>query len=207
MMDRNQAAELVDYMEKLWSRWNPTDAQRGIWVETLLPHDEGHAREALKLAYSESRYLAPRVGDYRDALLDMAGRSAPDGVYGSGAVESPKICPLFIMELEVDPLRKRRRYIVPNQKQEHYMENGIRRARPLRYSESKPRYYTWSYKYGLPEEDVMLEDARKMLTWTERLRPNGGGWIICDARQPSVNASDHLVNVCWLILQKETEAA
>jgi len=202
-MDRNKAAELVDYMEQLWSKWNPTDAQRTIWVKALLSHDEPeHAREALKTAYAESRYLVPRVGDYRNALSVLAGSSAPDGVYETRASGAPKVCPLFIMELGVDPLRKRWRYLVPNQKTEYYMENGVQRARPLLYSESKPRYYTWVYKFGLPDENTILQDARRMLSWTERLRPHGGGWIIVDARQPPVNASDHLLDVCWLIREK-----
>ncbi|MBC8275940.1 MAG: hypothetical protein H8E40_13360 [Chloroflexi bacterium] len=168
-MKKTEAAELVDYMEKLWTRWNPTDEQRQIWVDVFLPHDGAdHAKEALVIAYRESRYLSPRVGDYSVAMATLTGVT-DQGVYGGANAHPPRSCPLFIIE---------------------------------QGAKGRPRFYTWGYRHGLPDnESAMLADARRMLSWTRRLYPKGE-WIITDARQPSVGATDHEVNVCWRLRDK-----
>jgi len=179
-MTCDEAYAMIDRMQELWTKWDPTVAQRKIWTDVLMSASEDQAWPALESAYADhGRWREPRASDYRNALNVLSGSRMNRGVYGAGPDEAdtgPMMCPYFVMEQTMDPQRAARG--------------------------AEPYTSTWAYprrdpntEDGLPPDSAMHQDAVWKLKEMERMYPKGN-WVIYDARCKYEGASEHFEFFC-----------
>lgn len=85
-----EAITLVGRMEKLWSRWKPTDEELQQWVQLLKRASSfQEASHAIQRLWEESRFLSPSPKEFRDLLSaeDKGDRGLdPNEGYGASGV-------------------------------------------------------------------------------------------------------------------------
>ena len=67
-MNAIDAQATVEYMKKLWPKWNPTDVEADVWEQELRGHEEQTAVRALREAKFKSNFNSPPTKDIRSLL-------------------------------------------------------------------------------------------------------------------------------------------
>ncbi len=131
-MTESEAKDTVNRMMELWTKWEPTVEQIGIWIDTLKRAGQDSAWKALRAAYSQhGRWNTPNPKDYHEQLILLHG-PANQGVHASE--DGPQLCPLYLEQIESVS------------------------KRPLG---AMPLRSTWAFPHGLPSEEEMLRVAEK----------------------------------------------
>ena len=193
-----EARSLVNRMMKLWVDWEPTTELTRLWVDVLAPYERDVAWKALQLAYGHAHWKVPKPSNFQkeiNALVPVRD----EGVHAKEAL-LVTMSPLFILEVELKGRRKTRKTIPPQKPEYETDDKGCRRRKPMRYTFCELRYFTWAFPGALPAEEIMLQRARGFLTLTEYIY--GEGWIIADARQPAVGASEYVLQLSWRLAPK-----